>query len=100
MDDVDYINPETIGGTNLFAYCNNNPVMQVDETGNMPKWLSTAFKIVTGVAVVATALVGKESLLRMAIPSVVLVGAGGVASGLYGKYVSNQYNFNGDFWGW
>jgi len=34
MDDVAYIDPETIGGTNLFAYCNNNPVMNVDPNGN------------------------------------------------------------------
>ena len=33
MDDVAYIDPETIGGTNLFAYCNNNPVMNVDPNG-------------------------------------------------------------------
>lgn len=34
MDDVAYIDPETIGGTNLFAYCNNNPVMNSDPTGH------------------------------------------------------------------
>ena len=34
MDDVEYIDPETIGGVNLFAYCNNNPVMNVDPSGH------------------------------------------------------------------
>ena len=34
MDDVEYIDPETIGGVNLFAYCNNNPVMNADPNGN------------------------------------------------------------------
>ena len=33
MDDVEYIDPETIGGVNLFAYCNNNPVMNADPNG-------------------------------------------------------------------
>ena len=33
-DDVAYIDPETIGGTNLFAYCNNNPVMNSDPSGH------------------------------------------------------------------
>ena len=34
MDDISYLDPETIGGTNLYAYCLNNPVMCVDPTGN------------------------------------------------------------------
>ncbi|MBQ7788660.1 MAG: RHS repeat-associated core domain-containing protein [Clostridia bacterium] len=33
IDDVSYIDPKTINGTNLFAYCGNNPVMFVDPTG-------------------------------------------------------------------
>ena len=36
MDDVEYIDPEAIGGVNLFAYCNNNPVMGVDP--NVHEW--------------------------------------------------------------
>lgn len=34
MDGINYLDPETIGGTNLYAYCNNNPVMYVDPTGH------------------------------------------------------------------
>lgn len=45
MDDVAYIDPETIGGTNLFAYCNNNPVMNVDPTGHSAIALLIAFGI-------------------------------------------------------
>ena len=36
MDDVEYIDPEAIGGVNLYAYCNNNPVMNVDYIGRLP----------------------------------------------------------------
>ena len=34
MDAVDYADPEILGGLNLYAYCNNNPVMYVDPTGH------------------------------------------------------------------
>ncbi len=34
-DDVSYLDPETIHGLNLYAYCLNNPVMYVDETGKI-----------------------------------------------------------------
>ena len=34
MDDIDYLDPETIGGANLYAYCLNNPVKYVDPSGH------------------------------------------------------------------
>ena len=33
IDSVLYLDPETINGLNLYAYCNNNPVMNVDTDG-------------------------------------------------------------------
>ena len=33
MDSIDYADPESINGLNLYAYCGNNPVMNVDPTG-------------------------------------------------------------------
>ena len=44
-DDVDYIEPETLMGCNLYAYCGNNPVMYVDPTGTIFGFILGAFAI-------------------------------------------------------
>ena len=33
MDEVSYVNPKDINGLNLYAYCNNNPIMYYDPSG-------------------------------------------------------------------
>ena len=76
MDDVAYIDPETIGGLNLFAYCGNDPVNRCDPSGH-------AF---------ISALVG--------LGIAALIGAGVAAS----SYTAGQlidYAKTGDFeWSW
>ena len=34
-DSIEYLDPESLNGLNLYAYCNNNPVMYVDPTGHL-----------------------------------------------------------------
>ena len=49
QDSLEYADPETINGLNLYAYCGNNPVMNVDPTGT--SLIGTLFLIVLGVLV-------------------------------------------------
>ena len=52
IDDISYLDPETINGLNLYAYCLNNPVMMVDENGCSPKWwewLVSGLTLATGI---------------------------------------------------
>ena len=66
IDDISYIDPETINGLNLYAYCGNNPVMRVDENGtSFWDWLLGAAIVVAAIALtVVTAGLALQSLLR------------------------------------
>ncbi len=42
MDDISYLDPESIHGLNLYAYCGNNPVIYADPSGH---WIETVFDL-------------------------------------------------------
>ena len=46
-DDFSYIDPDTVGGINLYAYCNGDPVDYVDPTGRFP-WAIVALIALSG----------------------------------------------------
>ena len=52
MDDASYADPETVGGLNLYAYCGNNPVMNVDYNGHFAISIGVAFGL-AGLALIA-----------------------------------------------
>ena len=40
-DGIEYLDPDTINGLNLYAYCGNDPVNRIDPNGNF--WFATLF---------------------------------------------------------
>ena len=73
---IEYLNPETINGLNLYAYCGNNPVMRIDPNGN--KWWHWVIGVFVLVAVVALAVVTYGASL--AVTSAAVAGIEGTLS--------------------
>ncbi len=97
LDQISYLDPETINGLNLYAYCLNNPVMGYDPTGTLEWWHKiliglgvivlgaavTALTAGTGTGFVATfgsALV--SSLIQTGVSTALSVGIGMIYDGI------------------
>ena len=55
-DSIEYADPESINGINLYAYCGNNPVKYVDPNGTL--FILTTVLIFLGIGAVAGGIVG------------------------------------------
>ncbi len=78
-DSIEYLDPETLGGLNLYVYCNNNPVNYSDEFGTweIPNWL----RIAVGVAAIALAIGISIATAGTAAPVLIGIAVGAVVSG-------------------
>lgn len=98
-DGIEYLDPETLGGLNLYAYCCNNPVMAVDPEGTWSwkkfwGWVATA-----AVAVAAVVLVVVGTAVTGGLLGTVLVGAGtGALLSMGGSIASQGGLANADPW--
>ena len=36
LDSIEYLDPQSINGLNLYCYCGNNPIMYTDPSGHFP----------------------------------------------------------------
>ena len=55
QDSLEYADPETINGLNVYAYCGNNPVMNIDPSGNAWwNWVLSGLQIILGAVLIAT----------------------------------------------
>ena len=86
-DDIEYLDPESINGLNLYCYCFNNPIMYIDPDGHEPKWWQWALfgvgvalvEVAAGMAIIATGGVGAFGV--GALIGSLAVGAGGAVVG-------------------
>ena len=87
-DDIEYLDPSSINGLNLYCYCMNNPIMYSDPSGHSPEWLKTG--IVIGASVLSVALIA----LTCGAATPILVGAvtGGISSAAFSILGQDAFN--------
>ncbi len=101
IDAIEYLDPETINGLNLYAYCGDNPVMGYDPDGTWDwgKFWKNAFGFMIGLALVVVAVLGAISIVASGgslLP--IFVGAiVGAAGNFMGQGISNVIKGKGFF---
>ena len=96
-DSVEYLDPESFGGLNLYAYCLNNPIMYVDPSGCIPEWLEWTL-LGVGVAL-SLAAITVGGFVTGGLLSSVLIGAGvgfltGASTDIIYQGVENNWDFS------
>lgn len=94
-DSIDYLDPESINGLNLYAYCNNNPIMYADPSGHLAilviGLLLGSFIVGAGASVVSQGLTygwdeinywqaGIDGLFALGSTALAMTGIGALAS--------------------
>ncbi len=94
-DKIRYLDPNTLNGLNLYAYCNNNPVMYSDPTGTYGLLTALAIGLIVG-AIVGAASGVKEQVDKHGwdvdswdVRQIALSTLGGAVSGAFSAASAN-----------
>ena len=95
IDDLSFLDPESINGLNLYAYCGNNPVMGYDPNGTWDwgtfwRAFASTLAIAAGIAlcfVPGAGLIGA---------GLIITGAGGLIGGAIGHATGHGFNAGWD----
>ena len=86
-DSIEYLDPETLGGLNLYAYCGNNPVMGYDPNGNLD-WGAIGRFLGGLVLTIVGACISLSTIIpAIESPLATLFCEFGLTVGMYGAYM-------------
>ena len=82
MDSIDYADTESINGLNMYAYCLNNPVMYVDENGNLPNWAKWLIGGVAFIGAIALTIATGGAVAPLIYGMIASIAIGGLFDGI------------------
>ncbi|MDR0462096.1 MAG: DUF6531 domain-containing protein [Christensenellaceae bacterium] len=95
MDILDELRPNEINGLNLFSYCGNNPIMNIDESGrgfwkNLWRGITTTIGAIVGGIMGAVAGFATGGILGVVVGGVFCA----VTGGIYGYAIGSKVSLN------
>lgn len=93
-DGVSYLNPESVAGLNLYAYCENNPVMGSDPDGTLDWGRIGRGLLIVAAAAAAIAVTVASFGAGSVISGVLIAGTIGVAGSLFSQTVIEGKEFS------
>ena len=95
-DSIEYLDPQSINGLNLYCYCYNNPISHSDPSGNLPQWAEWLIggALVVGAITLTIATAGVGGALATALGGSLLatIGSGVVVGAAVGAVSGMMIN--------